>query len=109
MITPRPGSFTPGSDAVHVVQEAGWAVGQVWTRPHRVLIFGPSIPSQVPVATELFLPPCAGSAVKRSYGRVIIFHLCVVRTKCHRIKSVFFEGAELQCGSPTHLHEMAQK
>ena len=36
--TPRP-HFTPGKDAVPIVQEAGWATGLVWTggksRPHR--------------------------------------------------------------------------
>jgi hypothetical protein len=28
---PRPGRFTPGKDPVPIVQEAGWAPGQVWT------------------------------------------------------------------------------
>jgi len=36
--TPRP-HFTPGKDSVPIVQEAGWALGPVWTggksRPHR--------------------------------------------------------------------------
>ena len=36
--TPRP-HFTPGKDPVPILQEAGWAPGQVWTggksRPHR--------------------------------------------------------------------------
>jgi hypothetical protein len=29
--TPRPGRFTPGNVSVPVVQEAGWALGPVWT------------------------------------------------------------------------------
>ena len=29
--TQRPGSFTHGKDPVPVVQEAGWALGPVWT------------------------------------------------------------------------------
>ena len=29
--TPRPCRFTPGKDPVPIVQEAGWAPGQVWT------------------------------------------------------------------------------
>jgi hypothetical protein len=29
--TPRPGRFIPGNDLVPIVQEAGWAPGQVWT------------------------------------------------------------------------------
>jgi hypothetical protein len=38
--SPRPGLFTSGKDPVPIVQEAGWAPGQVWTRaenlvPHR--------------------------------------------------------------------------
>jgi hypothetical protein len=28
---PRPGRFTPGKVPVHIVQEAGWAPGPVWT------------------------------------------------------------------------------
>ena len=36
--TPRP-QFTPGKDPVHILQEAGWAPGPVWTggksRPHQ--------------------------------------------------------------------------
>ena len=28
---PRPGRFTPAKDPVHIVQEAGWAPGPVWT------------------------------------------------------------------------------
>jgi hypothetical protein len=28
---PRPGRFTPGKDPVPIVQEPGWASGQVWT------------------------------------------------------------------------------
>ena len=36
--TPRP-HFTPGKDLAHIIQEAGWASGSVWTggksRPHR--------------------------------------------------------------------------
>jgi len=38
---PRP-HFTPGKDSVHILQEAGWTPGSVWTggksRPHRDLI-----------------------------------------------------------------------
>ena len=30
-LAPRPGRFTPGKDAVPIVQEAGWAPGPVWT------------------------------------------------------------------------------
>jgi hypothetical protein len=29
--TPRSGRFTPGKDPVRIVQEAGWALGSVWT------------------------------------------------------------------------------
>jgi hypothetical protein len=29
--TPRPGRFTPGKDPVPILQEAGWALGPVWT------------------------------------------------------------------------------
>ena len=46
---PRPGRFTPGKDPVPIVQEAGWAPGQVWMgaenlAPHRDSIPGPSSP-----------------------------------------------------------------
>jgi hypothetical protein len=47
-VTPRP-LFTPGKDPGHIVQEAGWAPGPVWTgaenlAPHRDSIPGPSSP-----------------------------------------------------------------
>jgi hypothetical protein len=29
--SPRPGPFSPGNDPVHIVQQAGWAPGPVWT------------------------------------------------------------------------------
>ena len=37
--TPRPGRFTPGKDPVPIVQDAGWAVGAVWTSAE---IFAPT-------------------------------------------------------------------
>ena len=47
--TPRP-HFTPGKDTVPVLQEAGWALGPVWTggksRSHRDLILGRPARSQ---------------------------------------------------------------
>ena len=47
--TPRPGRFTLGKDPVPIVQEAGWALGTVWTgtenlAPHRDWITEPSSP-----------------------------------------------------------------
>jgi hypothetical protein len=50
--------FTPGKDLVPIVQEAGWASGQVWTGaenlvPHRDSIPGPSSPRSVAIPTEL--------------------------------------------------------
>ena len=54
--TPRP-HFTPGKDQVPILQEAGWAPGQVWTggnsRPHR-----DSIPDR---------PACSQSLYRLSY------------------------------------------
>jgi len=53
--TPRP-HFTPGIDPVHIVQEAGWAPGSVWTggksRPHRDSIPGRPARSSVAIPTE---------------------------------------------------------
>ena len=31
VVNAKPRSFTPGKDPVPIVQEAGWAPGQVWT------------------------------------------------------------------------------
>jgi len=54
--TPRP-HFTPGKDRVPILQEAGWALGTVWTggkyRPHR-----DSIPDR---------PACSQSLYRLSY------------------------------------------
>ena len=54
--TPRQ-HFTPGKDPVPVLQEAGWALGPVWTggnsRPHRNSIPDRPVRSSVAVPTEL--------------------------------------------------------
>jgi len=59
--TPRPGRFTPGKDPVHMVQEAGWAPGPVWTgaenlAPKRDSVPGPSNSQQVDLLTEMPWP-----------------------------------------------------
>ena len=55
--TPR-SQFTPGKDPVPILQEAGWALGPVWTggrsRPHRDSI--PDRPARSPVAISTELP-----------------------------------------------------
>jgi len=54
--TPRP-HFNPGKDPVHIVEEAGWAPGPVWTggnsRPHRDSIPYRPARSSVAILTEL--------------------------------------------------------
>ena len=54
--TPRP-HFTSGKEPVHILQEAGWAPGPVWTggksRPHRYSIPDPPARSSVAIPTEL--------------------------------------------------------
>ena len=59
--TPCTGRFTPGKNAVPIVQEVGWAPGPVWTGAenlahHRNSIPGPSSPQRVAIPTELFRP-----------------------------------------------------
>ena len=54
----RPGrTLPPGKDPVHIVQEAGWAPGPVWTggksRPHRDSIPDRPARSQSHIPTEL--------------------------------------------------------
>ena len=54
--TPRP-HFTPGKEVVHILQEAGWATGPVWTSgkspPHRDSIPDRPARSSVAIPTEL--------------------------------------------------------
>ena len=54
--TPRP-HCTPGKDPVHILQEAAWTPGPVWTggnsRPHRDSIPELTARSSVPIPTEL--------------------------------------------------------
>ena len=57
---PRP-PFIPWKNPVPIVQEAGWAPGQVWTgaenlAPHRDSIPGPSSPQRCAIPTELSRP-----------------------------------------------------
>jgi hypothetical protein len=54
----RPGRFTPGNEAVPIVQEAGWAPWPVWTVTETVAsteIRSPDRPVQ-PAATATALP-----------------------------------------------------
>ena len=37
---PRPGHFTPGKDPVLIIQEAGWALGPVWTGAQNLVSTG---------------------------------------------------------------------
>jgi hypothetical protein len=37
---PHPSSFTPGNDTVHIVQEAGLALGPVWTGAEKLAATG---------------------------------------------------------------------
>ena len=58
---PRLGRFTSGKNPVHIVQEAWWTSGPVWTvaenlAPHRNSIPLPSSPQRVALATELSRP-----------------------------------------------------
>jgi len=49
--------FTPGKDSIPILQEAGWALGPVWTggksRPHRDSIPDRPARSSVAIPTEL--------------------------------------------------------
>ena len=48
-VTPRP-LFTPGKDPVHIVQEAGWAPGPVWTGADNLAstgIWSPDRPARI--------------------------------------------------------------
>jgi hypothetical protein len=47
--TPRAGRFTPGSDPVPIVQEAGWAPGPVWMGAENLALTGirsPDLPTR---------------------------------------------------------------
>ena len=55
----RPDRFTPGKDPVHIVQEAGWAPGPVWTGTENLAPTGirsPFLPACSPVAIPTELP-----------------------------------------------------
>ena len=48
-----PGRFIPGKDPVHILQEAGWAPGPVWTGAENLASSRDSIPRTVqPVASR---------------------------------------------------------
>ena len=64
----RPDRFTPGKDPVHIVQEAGWAPGPVWTGAENLASTGKQSPdrparSSVAIPTELPGPHAACSAI----------------------------------------------
>jgi hypothetical protein len=77
----RPGRTLPaGKDPVPILQEAGWAPGQVWTggksRPHRDSISGPSSPKSVAIPTET-----TGSTNDINHY-LSGFHLCGLTVYC---------------------------
>ena len=73
--TPRP-HFTPGKDAVPILQEAGWAPGPVWTGgktlPHRDSIAYRPARSSVAILTEL-----PGPHIYYIYIYIHIYLFCV--------------------------------
>jgi hypothetical protein len=50
----RPGRFTPGKDPLHVVQEAGWAPGPVWTGAENIASPGFDLRTVQPVTQSLY-------------------------------------------------------
>ena len=50
----RPGRFTSGKDPVHVVQEAGWATGPVWTGAENFAITGIRSPDRPARSESLY-------------------------------------------------------
>ena len=57
-VTPRP-LFTPGKEPVHIVQEAGWAPGQVWTGAENLATTGirfPDLPARIQSLYRLRYP-----------------------------------------------------
>ena len=74
---PFPGRLTFGKDPVHIVQEAGWAPGPIWTGAENLVSTGirsPDRPARSVVATptELSRPP---TEIERSPNNVESGHL----------------------------------
>ena len=80
--TVRP-HFTPGKDPVPIVQEAGWAPGQVWTggksRPHRDSIPDRPACSSVAIPTELPGPYTHTHTHTHTYIYIYIYILELTR------------------------------
>ena len=52
--TLHPGRFTPGNDTVHIVQEAGWALGPVWTGAENLAASGVRSPDRQARSESLY-------------------------------------------------------
>ena len=50
----RPGRFTPGKDPVRIVQEAGWALGPVWTGAENLALNGIRSPDRPAHSESLY-------------------------------------------------------
>jgi hypothetical protein len=80
---PRPSRFTPGTDPVPIVQEAGWAPGPVWTWAKNLAPTGIRSPDRPARSQSLYRlsypahPPY--SAI--TYMNTIRLHLCRIYTK----------------------------
>ena len=51
-----PGPFTPGKDPVPILQEAGWALGRVWTGAENLAPHRDSIPGLCNISFKEHLP-----------------------------------------------------
>ena len=71
-----PAAFTPGKDAVPIVQEAGWAPGPVWTGAENLAPTGIRSPDAFTKATHFF--PFSASLIQSPHavGTQFVHSIC---------------------------------
>jgi len=76
-VTPRP-LFTPGKDTVSIVQEAGWALGPVWTGAENLASIGIRSPDS---------PARSQSLYRLRYPAHWLYIPSWIMIECHKIDS----------------------
>jgi hypothetical protein len=86
--TPRP-YFTPGKDPVPIVQEAGWALGPVWTGAEILATTGIRSPDRPARSKSLYRLSYPAHTYTKYYGALIATDLGSIRLclGLHKLKS----------------------
>jgi hypothetical protein len=92
-LPPRPGRFNPRNYPVPKAEEAGWALGLVWTREEIILLHRNSIPGHAArsvVAIPTTLSPALIHCIWQDIIPIIIIIIIIIIQLCNTNTSAIF-------------------